>query len=208
MDMNGTHHTWGISMNGNFQTKLFGKQVMGNANMVMEGSEYGIEWFSGMIIAIMQVKQTRSTSIGIGAMYMIGPSSSSHIPVFPVFTFQHKFNDRWSLDLMPPIVHLKYAFNEKNRLSIGMSIDGDHFYVHSPKESLSKVYRYSKSVMTPEFVYERTIGKQLRLTARSGISVSMAIRIYNLDNYKEYIRVSQPTGGFINIGFAYSMSKK
>ncbi|MDR1347853.1 MAG: DUF6268 family outer membrane beta-barrel protein [Prevotellaceae bacterium] len=206
MDMNGTHHTWGISMNGNFQTKLFGKQVLGNANMVMEGSEYGIEWFSGMIIAVMQVKQTRLTSIGIGVLGLIHTSSS--IPVFPVFTFRQKFSDKWALDLMMPRVHLKYTFNEKNRLSVGMSIDGDHFYVHPEKESLSKVYRYSKSVMTPEFVYERTVGKQFRLTVRSGISVSMASRIYNPDNYKEYISVSQPTGGFINIGFAYSMSKK
>jgi hypothetical protein len=202
MNMNGVHHTWGISTFGNFHTKLFGKQVAGMVRFAIDGSEFGFERFTCMAVATINVKQTRSTSIGIGVLGLINTSSS--IPVFPVFTFRKKFNDQWTLDLMMSQVHLKYTFNERNRLSVGMSIDNGHFYIHPERESCL----YSKSVMNPEFVYERNIGKQLHLTVRSGISVSVVSRIYNPDNYKEYINVSQPGGGFINIGFAYSMFKK
>lgn len=206
MDMNGVHNMWGASANGTFQTKLLGKQVMGNANFAMEGSEYGIERFSGMVVAVVQIKQTRSTSIGIGALWLINTSST--IPIFPVFTLRHKFNEKLSLDLMMPMLHLNYDFNKNNRLSVGMSIDNDHFYIHPGKESLPEVCLYSKSVMTPELVYERTICKQLRLTVRGGAAVSMASRIYNVNNYKEYVEVSQPIGAFLNVGFSYSMFKK
>jgi hypothetical protein len=205
LNMGSEHHTWSISTNAFFYTKLFNRSIIGNANIMAECSENGFEKITGIIVGVMQIKQTQSTSIGVGLIALV--NTTSPFPIFPIFTYSHKFNKRLSVDVMPPQFHFRYLFSEGNKLSAGMSIDGEHFYVRPQNELLPEVCLYSKSLMKPELVYERKVGKYLNITMKVGASIVMANRLYEKNGSKKYIEISQPVSGFFNIGFSYSIFK-
>jgi len=205
MNINNNHHVWGISTHSFFQTKLFDKPLMGNLTLMVEGSENGYERITGIAMVAMVLKRTQSTTISVGMLGMI--NASSPIPAFPFITVKHKFNDKWAIDMGLPQMHLQYSFNEKNRLSTGISFDGDIFFFQPQKETLPKDCLYSRLRVTPEILYERSINRNIRLFVKGGVALPIQNRIYDKKNMKDYITISEPVSGFFNVGFSYNLFK-
>lgn len=82
---------------------------------------------------------TEASSFGIGMIGLI--NTTSPWPVFPMLVYRHRFDKRWSMEIMPPQFRLTCAVNPSNRITAGLTIDGDRFYV-TPRNP--KVCLYSK----------------------------------------------------------------
>ncbi|WP_080903943.1 hypothetical protein [Parabacteroides sp. Marseille-P3160] len=205
LNFNGEHHVWGFSPNATFHTKIFSKPIITNANISFDFSEQGYERMKGIFAAVMQVKQTKSTSIGVGIIGLV--NTTSPLPFIPVFTYHHQFNPQWTIDLMLPQAYLRYSFREKKRLSVGMSVDNDYFFVRQQNPLLPEKCIYSRSRLTPEIIYEQPIAKHFYMTIRGGGNIFLSNRLHSKKNYKDYIEFSQPMNSFLNIGFSYNLSR-
>ena len=82
---------------------------------------------------------TLASSFGIGMIGLI--NTTSPWPVVPMLVYRHRFDKRWSMEIMPPQFRLTCAVNPSNRITAGLTIDGDRFYV-TPRNP--KVCLYSK----------------------------------------------------------------
>lgn len=203
MDMKSYHQTWQVATNGVFYGKLFNKLLISNLHFSVDGSGEGFEKFSGRAVAVLQMKRTPATSLGLGVLVLI--NSTIPVPVFPVVTYRQAFNPQWSLDMALPQVQLKYAPNKKHSFVVGMDIDNDYFYVHSGKEFLPDVYVFSKVLLKPGLTYAYSISKQFHFTVSGGASLLLSGRMYDKKHPKEYIRITQPTGTYANVGLSYNI---
>lgn len=85
---------------------------------------------------------TLASSFGIGMIGLI--NTTSPWPVFPMLVCRHRFDKRWSMEIMPPQFRLTCAVNPSNRITAGLAIDGDRFYGTPRNPQLPKVCLYSK----------------------------------------------------------------
>lgn len=85
---------------------------------------------------------TLASSFGIGMIGLI--NTTSPWPVFPMLVYRHRFDKRWSMEIMPPQFRLTCAVNPSNRITAGLAIDGDRFYVTPRNPQLPKACLYSK----------------------------------------------------------------
>ena len=85
---------------------------------------------------------TLASSFGIGMIGLI--NTTSPWPVFPMRVYRHRFDKRWSMEIMPPQFRLTCAVNPSNRITAGLAIDGDRFYVAPRNPQLPKACLYSK----------------------------------------------------------------
>lgn len=92
---------------------------------------------------------TLASSFGIGMIGLI--NTTSPWPVFPMLVYRHRFDKRWSMEIMPPQFRLTCAVNPSNRITAGLTIDGDRFYV-TPRNP--KVCLYSKKPYAAGFEIE------------------------------------------------------
>lgn len=201
--MSGTRHTWRLAANGVLNIRLLNKLVVSNLNFSIDGSEYGVEKYSGRVLALMQMKRTETTSWGIGILGLI--NSTFPVPLFPFVIWRHQFNPRWTIDLNMPQAGLRYSFYEKQHLSLGVQVDYDHFYLHPKKESQPKSLVYSEVFLKPGLTYECSLGKQLKFSLSGGGSWLISGRIYKKKRYKDYIRVRQPFGSYLDLRVSYQL---
>ena len=85
---------------------------------------------------------TLASSFGIGMIGLI--NTTSPWPVFPMLVYRHRFDKRWSMEIMPPQFRLTCAVNPSNRITAGLTIDGDRFYGTPRNPQLPKACLYSK----------------------------------------------------------------
>ena len=89
---------------------------------------------------------TKASSFGIGMIGLI--NTTSPWPVFPMLVYRHRFDKRWSMEIMPPQFRLTCAVNPSNRITAGLTIDGDRFYVtlRNPKVCLYSKKPYAAGI--------------------------------------------------------------
>ena len=85
---------------------------------------------------------TEASSLGIGMIGLI--NTTSLWPVFLMLVYRHRFDKRWSMEIMPPQFRLTCAVNPSNRITAGLTIDGDRFYGTPRNPQLPKACLYSK----------------------------------------------------------------
>jgi len=202
---NDEYHYWDVSVNGSYRTALFKKTVVGISTLTVDGSEKGPERIKGTVTAMIMLKRTPTTVINVGLAGMI---NASVIPVIPIFSYWHKFNSEWMIDvMMPKSAYLRHSFTKRDRFSIGASLDTEEFYIHSEEDISHKVFYFNKSEIKIEAMYELLLGKKFYLTFRGGERLPLTSRLYDKKRIykKPYIDVSQSMNTFFNIGISYNL---
>ena len=202
---NDEYHYWDVSVNGSYRTKLLNKTVIGISTFSLDGSEKGVERIKGYATVMMVLKHTPTTVINVGLAGMI---NASVVPVIPIFSYWHKFNSEWLLDItMPKYAYLRHSFTKRDRLSVGMSLENEEFYIRSKEDAMPKVCYFSKSEVKAEVIYESLIGKHFYLTFRGGGIQPFSSRLYDKKRIykKPYIDISQPMNAFFNVGISYNL---
>lgn len=197
------------TITGTYRTKIGSKPLLLIATGSGDGWDKGFEKVQGMFSAIVVLKQSATTSFCAG---LYGTTLYDKLPVIPIITYWHQFNQNLSIDItMPSRTYLRYQFSNNHRLSIGASMENEHFYMESGIENLPKVSLLSKTTIKPGVVYEYIINNHFYLSARAGASALIKGGLYKTNrksvNGDPYVEFTQPITPFFNLGFSYNLFK-
>lgn len=187
-----------------WRTSLFGKPLLVNANISMDGYNQGVEQVLGTIAAISVLKRNRQTSISAGLAF-VWPFNK--IPVMPVLTYWLQFTPQLSMDIsMPRQLYLRYQPNRNSRWSLGSMMQSDQYYFRSQGET-----RYFSEVsINTELLYEYIVSQHFYFFARGGVTSPMTGGIYQTNRKEikglelDYHRKTEP---FFTVGCSYNIFK-
>ncbi|MBQ8672765.1 MAG: hypothetical protein IJ511_01715 [Bacteroides sp.] len=170
------HHIFAANIMGMGKVKLGRKSLMLMGMVSGECSQYGLERWTAIGTAVLMLKETRRTQFGIGVLGMV--NTLSKIPVFPFFTYRHTFNEQWMVNLVLPNLQVRYTLSPSDFISLGMSIDADHYFIHPNTKGLPDRVRYSRCVQNFGPIFEHRFASGLSLTVDMGLSMLMADRVH------------------------------
>lgn len=194
---------------GTYRTRI------GNKPLMLIGSAFGDGWnegfgkAQGMFSAIMIFKQSPTTSFSAG---LYGMTLYETIPIFPIITYWHQFNQNLSIDVtLPSRAYMRLQFSDKHRFSLGASLASEHFYMKPGMKDVPDVAYFNKSTIKPELVYEYIIDQHFYLIARAGGSAMISGGLYDTNRKgidgDPYVKFKQPMTPFFNVGFSYNIFK-
>lgn len=203
------YHYWEISSNITYRSQLFRKPLFCTLNVAGSGSEYGFEKMRGIGIATVILKRTPSTVWSVGLIVLV--NTGAVFPVFPVFSYWHKFaSSVWTLDIGGPgYVYFRRPLMKNDRLSLGFSVNNEHFYLHTTFPSLPRHCYFNKKELRTEVLYEYLWDKHFCLTFRTGMLTFFRNRLSgrNRLNRTPYLSYTQHPTVFFNLGISYVLSR-
>ena len=191
------------SLNFTYFSRLFNKTTIFGSSFIAEGSQKGFERMRGLIYGTMILKSNDRTKMTAGAVLNIGPNSQ--IPALPIFTYEHKFHNDMSLDiLLPKQIWLRKYFSKKARISVGAEMDQLDFFIYNVNTlNPSLRYEFQQPFANSGLMYERLLGESFILTLRSGVRVPFNGRFYEKNQVKDPIfKVSSDAGMYFNAGIS------
>lgn len=193
------------SLDATYRTTLLKKPLILNASIGCDGWHRGLEEYSGVLTAIMMLKQTRTSSVTVGLM---ATTLFNRIPVLPFVAWSYMFDDKWCLDLSIGGAYIRCIMKERNRLSLGASIGGEGYYVRTQADGIPSSCYYQKAVLKPELVYEYIIDNRLFFVARGGVATVLKSGLYDKDRggfgADAYVDFDTPVTPFLQLGVSYS----
>lgn len=197
-------HNFRAAVSGTYFSQLFGKPVIYNASAIVDGNDEGVERLKGLLGASLIMKRTERTTITLGAIAFIDPTTQ--IPFFPTFTYNHNFkNSFWEFDLiLPQRVLLRRYIGSNSRLSLGSTFGGNGFYVNVSATDFPDVFEYSQLETNSGIIYEYRLSDYIITTVQGGITHFISNRLTEKGEPTGdhiYSNEQDPTGYF-NIGFS------
>lgn len=195
------------SISGNYRFRIGNKPVMLMASLLGDGWDKSFEKVSGMLSAILILKQSNTSNLSVG---LYGTTLYDKIPVIPIVTYAHQFTPSLSIDItLPSRAYLRYQFKNSHRLSIGTSMYSEQFYMATNIEGLPKTSYFRKTSIRPEIVYEYIINNHFYLSARGGASKLIKGGLYKTNRKgvdgDPYVEYTEPVTPFFNLGFSYNI---
>lgn len=198
-------HNFRSALSSTYFSLLFKKPVIYNASIILDGSHKGFERFKGLVGASLVMKRTDRTTITLGAVVFIDPTSQ--IPFFPTFTYNHKFKrSEWEFDfILPQRLLLRRPIARKGRLSIGSTFGGNGFYVNVNDPTLGDVFEYSQLEVNTGLIYEHRVSESVVATVQGGMTNFISSRLTEKgEPTQDFIyNNTQGATGYFNIGVSY-----
>lgn len=199
-------HYFANTVTATYFSILWKKPVMYNASATVDADQYHFQRLKGLASAIIVLKKTTATTITVGAMLMLDPSSI--VPFAPIATYEHQFsNSPWKLDfILPQRLLLKRLLLENGRLSLGTELGSENFYLAFDSAAFKGTYELNQLELKSGISYEYAIRKSLIGTFKTGIANVLSSRItergertnrYVIDN-------KQDPQFYFNIGLSYN----
>ncbi|SDK52969.1 hypothetical protein SAMN04487898_10967 [Pedobacter sp. ok626] len=193
------------SLNLTYFSSLFGKRVIYNSSLVVDGSDKHFERIKGLFAGVMVLKANQKTKMTAGFMVNIDPGALT--PFIPIFSYEHKFNNGLIADIfLPRSIQLrKFVFNRNGRVSLGTEMDGTSFYLYNLDGTAQK-YEYRQLDINSGLTYEHVIAKHFMLTAKSGVKATPAGRIFKKEEtFQDPVYQITPDPAFyFNIGISFN----
>ena len=197
-------HNFSTAVSATYFSKLFTLPVIYNASLIVDGSNNGVERVKGIMGFTLIMKKTASTTITLGNIVFVDPTSQ--IPFAPTFSFNHKFKDsKWEFDFIMPQRLLFRRFIGKNgRFSVGSSFGGSGFYVDIDNTPYANTYEYSQLELKSGIIYEHRFNDFLIGTFQGGLQNFISNRLTKKgEPSKDYIyKNKQDATGYFQIGFS------
>lgn len=203
IDINGTHVMGQIGMTATAYALVAGQPVMGLGMINSEWGKGGFNRLSAAVMGILMLKADRMTQFGVGLMGMV--NTTSKMPVFPVFVYRHRFNDRWLLNLYGSLLGFDYFPGRDDVISIGADVDVKSFYFRPHSEGLPETCRYTQTNFRPMLKYRHRLVRDLYFDAQAGYAINMRTRVNGVNGTREYIVISQKPHPFVQASFSYSL---
>lgn len=197
-------HNFRGAVSGTYFSQLFGKPVIYNASAIVDGNDEGVERLKGLVGASLIMKRTERTTITLGAIAFVDPTSQ--IPFFPTFTYKHNFkNSLWEFDfILPQRVLFRRYIGSNSRLSLGSTFGGNGFYVNVNDPNFPDVFEYSQLEINSGIIYEYKLSDYIITTVKGGLTNFISNRLTEKGEPTEdyiYNNEQNPTSYF-NIGFS------
>ncbi|MDH6254235.1 hypothetical protein M2347_003962 [Chryseobacterium sp. H1D6B] len=193
-------HYHSETLNFVYFSRLFNKTMIYSANASVDGSDQHFERLRGMATATMVLKANAQTKIAVGLVGIIDPSSQ--VPVIPTFTYEHKFNNGWTADIiLPQKVLLRKDVFTNGRISLGSEMNTTSFYMYS----VDKTYEFRQLEINSGAIYEHKFGGFIG-TLKTGVRAVPNSRIFEkTESFKDYIFEAKPKPSlYVNIGVSYN----
>lgn len=200
-----------LSAAGSFTyfSKLFGKPIIYNATLNVDGDEDGLQRAKGLFAAALVLKRSQYTLITVGVLGLIDRTAIS--PVLPSFSWKQSFsNSPWSVDLILP-KHLKVQrpLFRNGRLSLGSELLSEGFYVKPGQFFLPGTYEFTQLEIRSGATFEQAVGNKWIITVKGGIANTMTARLYQKNAaFSDYVyENSQDGAGYFNVGLSFNPFK-
>jgi hypothetical protein len=202
--MNGQSHYFSSSANFTYFSTLFNKKAIYAARVMVDGSEKYVERVKAMVSGAVVLKANQKTKMTAGLLVNIDPSSQ--VPVAPVFTYEHRFNNGLMVDIiLPKSLYLrKRLFSGTGRVSLGTEMDVTSFYLYH-FDGTSQKYEYRQLDINSGVVYEHVMGGFI-ITGKTGIKLTPSGRIFRKeDTFADPVYKTKPDPAFyFNVGISYN----
>lgn len=193
------------SLNLTYFSSLFGKRMVYNSSVMVDGSDKHLERVRGIFTGTMVLKANQRTKMTAGLLVSIDPSAPT--PFVPTFSYEHKFNNGLIADLvLPRSVYLrKFVFNHNGRISFGSELDRTSFYLYNLDGNNQK-YEYGQLDINSGLTYEHAIGRYFMLTAKSGMKYTPSGRVFKKeDSFADPVYKITPDPAFyFNVGISFN----
>ena len=198
-----THHHYGGGFMANYNTKLFGKPFTLIGTITGNFSQYGYENFSAMIGGLFTLIRNKETYLGLGGICLLGTSVSW--PLYPLFVYNHRFDNHWSISCLETNNYLYYQASPKLRYALGMEIVTNKTYIRPEKEDLPKKAEISQLAERFGLFAELQATKQLSLNLGLGATVPFYNRLRESGYNKTYMLMKDHVTPFVKLSMKYSI---
>ena len=128
-----------------------------SASLIIDGNDEGLERLKGLIGLSFILKRTERTTLTLGAIVFIDPTSQ--LPFFPTFSYNHHFkSSKWEVDfILPQRLLLRRPVGENGRFSLGSTFGATGFYVNVDSPGFAHVFEYSQLEIKSDVIYEHRL---------------------------------------------------
>lgn len=191
-----------------FFSTLFKKPIIYNGSLIVDGSQKNIERVKPMASAVLVLKRTDKTTMTAGLVGFYDPTS--RIPVFPVFTYSHRFDNNLRLDIiLPQRILLQTRVAKSGRLSLGSELNSTNYYIRS-KEIVpyADKFEFRQIEAKSGLAYEYLIKNSIVLTAKTGIMNVLSSRLskrgesFTDDHY--IMKFRPKASAYFNLGVSFN----
>lgn len=182
-------------------SKLFNKIAIYSATASVDGSEQHFERLRGMLTGSLVLKATANTKMTVGLAVMIDPTVQ--IPVLPIITYEHTFNNGWVADiLLPKKILLRKNMFKNGRFSFGTELDTTNFYLYPA----GKTYEYRQVEINSGAIYEHKLGANFIGTLKTGLRATASSRIFEKTaSFNDFIfEANSKPAFYFNVGISYN----
>ena len=192
--VNDEFHYLFSSLNFSYFSTLFRRGIIYTSSLMVDGSDQHFERIKGILSGVMVLKATQRTKMTAGVLVNIDPSAQS--PVVPVFTYEHKFYNGLTADIiLPQSMYLRRYVLANGRVALGTELDQTSFYLYNI-DGTSQRYEYRQLDINSGLSYEYAIGSFL-VTAKTGMKLSPYGKLFRKgDSYKDKVLKTSPHPSF------------
>lgn len=194
------------ALSATYMSTLFKKPVIYNATVSVDANHENFQRVKGLVSANIVLKKNMNTTITIGALAVLDPSSI--IPVTPLFSYNHKFkNSKWDIDfILPQRLLFRRELLQNGRISLGAELNSESFYLNLNTTKLNGIYELNqielKSGITYEYHFSPKLIGMLKAGANNVLSTRVTERGERTSNYiydqKEEVQ------GYVKVGVSYN----
>ena len=199
-------HYFAAAMSATYMSMLFNKPIIYNATVSVDGNQENVQRVKGFVTANIVLKRTENTTITIGALVMLDPSSI--IPLTPLFTYSHKFeNSKWDVDfILPQRILFRREFLENGRISLGTELNSESFYLNLDAQKLKGIYELNQLELKSGITYEYRFAPRIIGLFKGGINNIISTRITEKgERTNRYVYdQKEDAQGYFRFGISYN----
>jgi hypothetical protein len=199
-------HFFAGALSATYMSSLFRKPVIYNATVSVDGNEDNVQRVKGFVTANIVLKRTPNTTITIGALAMLDPSSI--IPITPLFTYNHKFeNSKWDVDfILPQRLLFRRELLENGRIGLGTELNSENFYLNLNSAQLNGVYELNQLELKSGITYEYRFTPQIIGLFKAGVNNVLSARVTKRgERTSNYVYdQKEDAQGYFRIGISYN----
>jgi hypothetical protein len=197
-------HNFSTALNSTYFSMVFNKPVIFNASLIADANEESFGRFRGILGFTFILKQTDRTTITLGAMGFLDPSSQ--IPFIPTFSYNHHFkNSKWEVDfIFPQRLLFRRPIGENGRLSLGSTVGLTEFYLDKNNQAYGNAFAYSQIELKTGIIYEHRFNDYLIGTFQGGLQNFVSNQATKKgEPAKDFIYENEQEGaGYFQIGIS------
>lgn len=147
-------HYFATALSATYMSVLFKKPVIYTATVSVDANHENFQRVKGMVSANIVLKKNANTTITVGALAFLDPSSI--IPIAPLFSYNHKFKDsKWDIDfILPQRLLFRRPLLENGRISLGTELNSENFYLNLNTPRLNGIYELNQLELKSGITYE------------------------------------------------------
>lgn len=206
LPLDDNHHSFKAATNIIFRGTLWEKPLVVFANIGVDASQWGVERVSGIGAALLMLKATKETQLGIGPLVML--NTTSRVPFLFVATYRHVYSPRWTLNINYPFFGMQYTPSEKHTIAGGFAFDTDYYWVRPDMKELPKTVFFRRSLLRTGINYNVLLSPTLTVTGQAGWEYTMAGGLYTANGRHLIHDLNHPNGPYAHLRVSFRPESK